>query len=820
MSTRREFLGAAAGAALAPRLVSAADGAAIHFPFDRDLRNEGEWGGAIRAFGPTAAEPLVAVRGGIGVADLTSDWFQVQGGRLLYETPNLRSLESFSVALAFQPLRSGSLCTLLMRLFQWRIYLSTSGFLTVQVYYSPAAAQSLTVGAVRQPGVWYQLALSADRSAGKLYFVFQREGADSPISAGAFQLLADALGPATDRSRQILDIGGNVSGEKLYGYLDNIVLWPRALPEADLRRILADYPPSLREVGLPAAPDLVFIVPRDKEVALPSRSDVCMSSRWWHPRDRTDPHDTLRDLVAFRATRLEWIYDTTASRIQAVKERGLRWISTINGNDAAAGRPLSIRDFDGNFAVYPHMITWKQADGLPPGAGCVNNPGVQKQQFATVEAALANGADGIQYDDWGSNVYVTGVIGDCLCEHCVAKFRAYLASHHRAEELAAWGVASVDDFNYRVFLTQQRGVKSQADYMAFVRKSPPDPLRSAYYRFQISSVRDLLGALQKELKARRTRDGMKPTLAVNAGLLSPSQQSIQGAAADLPDYAVFEGTDESVAGLFMYSKASEALGKISVLSPFPFEVDTARSTIALRYALGQLCLVPYDIWMYTSDVPRYFGAPADYVDLFEFVRAHADLFEGYETVAAVAIAGDAATAQDSRLRPLVERLAYENVPFALAPLGGDHYAAPLDAEWCERLPFVIDLSGRTEVRARFPNARFLRAELTAEDLRRLTVLEVEAPHVLAVVRARGAGGERSAVIHLVNRNFDEAGRVMPLEHFGIRLLQQEFWGKVNRIEWLAPGSKVEALGFQRWGYGLRVSVPRLGAWAVLKIQEA
>jgi hypothetical protein len=100
------------------------------------------------------------------------------------------------------------------------------------------------------------------------------------------------------------------------------------------------------------------------------------------------------------------------------------------------------------------------------------------------------------------------------------------------------------------------------------------------------------------------------------------------------------------------------------------------------------------------------------------------------------------------------------------------------------------------------------------------VLEVEAPHVLAVVRARGAGGERSAVIHLVNRNFDEAGRVMPLEHFGIRLLQQEFWGKVNRIEWLAPGSKVEALGFQRWGYGLRVSVPRLGAWAVLKIQEA
>ncbi len=819
MSTRRQFLLTSAAAALAPRAASGAGGAVIQFPFDRDLRNEGEWGGAIRPFGTAPAEPLVAVRGEKGVADFTRDWFHLQGGRLLYETPNLRALESFSVALAFQPLRLGSVCTLLMLLYQWRIYLSTSGFLTVQVYYSPSAAQSLTVGAVRQPEVWYQLVLSADRGAGKLYFVFQRDGAGAPISAGAFNLLPDALGPATERSRQILDIGGNVSGEKLYGYLDNIILWPHPLPEADLRRVLAEHPPSLREVGVPAAPALIFPVRRNEQAAAPSRSDVCMSSRWWHPRDRNDPHNTLRDLTAFRATRLEWIYDTTASRIQAVKEHGLRWISTINGNDATPGRPLSIRDFEGNFAVYPHMITWKQADGLPPGAGCVNNPGFQKQQFATVDAALSNGADGIQYDDWGSNVYVTSVIGDCLCEHCVAKFRAYLGAHYRSEELAAWGVGSWEEFDYRTFLAEQRGVKSQAGYLAFVRKSPPDPLRSAYYRFQILSVREMLAALQKELKARRTRDGLQPTLAVNAGLLSPSQQSIQGAAADLPDYAVFEGTDESVGGIFLYSKVSEALGKISVLSPFPFLSDTARSTIALRYALGQLCLVPYDIWMYTSDVPRYFGAPADYVDLFDFVRAQPELFDGYETVAAVAIAVDAGKAQDSRLRPLVEKLAYENVPFALAPLGGDYYSPPLDKEWCERLPFVIDLSGRADVRQQFPNARFLSAALTAEDLRRLAVVEVEAPGVLAVVRARRAGGERSVAIHLVNRNFDEAGRVMPLEHFGIRLLQQEFWGRVSRMEWLAPGSKVEALGFQRWGYGLRVSVPWLGAWAVLKIQE-
>lgn len=815
MATRRQFL--LSSVAAAARLTAADSGAAIRLTFDQDLRNEGDWGGAARPFGPAVTDSLVIVRGGAGVADFTADWFHVQGGRLLYESRNLLDLGSFSAALSFQTMRTGTACTLLMRLNQWRVLITASGLLQIQVYYSPSAAQTFPVGAVWQTGVWYQLAFSVDLSARKLHFVFQRLGGDGSASTGAFTLLPEALGPATDRSRQILDIGGNVSGDKLYGYLDNVTLWTRTLAQDDLRPALASAAPSLLRIGLPPQADLIFPIVLDRDTALPRRSDVCMSSRWWHPRDGNDPHDTLRDLAAFRASRLEWIYENRADRIRAVKDRGLRWISTINGNDATPGRPLSIRDFDGNFVVYSHMVTWKQADGLPPGAGCVNNPGFQKQQLETISTALANGADGIQYDDWGSNVYVFGVSGDCLCEHCVAKFRTFLTAHHRREELAAWGVADPATFNYREFLAGQRDVKSQSEYLAFVRKSPADPLRVAYTRFQMFSIRDMLVRLQREIKERRTQDGLRPTLAVNNAIVQPSQQSIQFAAADLPDYYVFEGSDESVVGIFMYSKISEALGKVSVMSPFPYEPHITRSSIALRYALGQLCLAPYDIWMHTSDVPRYFGTAEQYGDLFDFVRANEDLFDRYETVATVGITVDTAKAPDSRLRPLVEKLAYESIPFILIPLGSDFFTPSVNEEWFSRLPFVIDLSGRAEVKQKFSHSRFLRASPSADELRLLSVVQVEAPDVLAVVRGRQDGAERSLLVHLINRNFDQAGRTVELEQFGVRLLQPEFWGEPRHVELLAPSAGTEMLQLRGLGRDRRVVVPRLGSWAVLKI---
>jgi hypothetical protein len=812
---RRTFLTAAG---LAPLAASAAEAAPVaRFPFDVDFRNTGEWGGSITTFGPAPGEPLLEQRDGSGVVDFTRDWFQVQGGRLLYDNPKIVEMDSFAASFCFHPRRIGASATLLTRLSQWSVYLTPTGILTVRTYYSRTATQSLVVSSVALLDTWYQIAISFDRPALRLHFAFRHFGSGEPAKTGSFILVPGTMGPETDRTRRLLDFGATVGAEKFYGYMDNAVLWDRVMTPAELAARLDADAPSIQRIGLGGFDRYLMPLERDAQIALPNRSDVCMSSRWWHPQGASDSNDTMRDLRAFGATRLEWIYDSTAPHIRQVKDAGIRYIATINGNDSTPGRRLSVRDFAGEWAGYSWMITFRQADGLPPGAGCVNNPGFRDQQVRGIREALANGADGIQYDDWASNYGVFFSAGECLCEYCIAKFRTYLRDNRTPDELAAWSLGDLSVFDYRRYLSERKGIASQTAYLQFARSSPTDPLHAVYNRFQIASIRENLAALRDMVYAERLPDGRRPTLAVNSSVTQATQRAIAFAAADVPSYPVFEGSEDTVPGLIFYAKVLESLQKIGVMSPFPFVTDKTRSDIALRYAFGQLCLVPYDVWMQTSDLPRAYGTPAEYGDLFHFVREHAEMFDRMETVATVGIAIDTAKAEHGRLRPLMSALGEAAVPFVLLPFGRDYFAPAVPDGWKRRLPYLIDLSGLAEASRQFPNARLLSSNLTAEEMARIALVQIEAQGVVGSVRGSVADGHKTIAIHLVNRNLDEFGRVTPIEGFGVRLLQPEFWGDIGAVQALSPGAPAERAGIDRWGRGFRVTVPSVKTWTVLRI---
>jgi hypothetical protein len=811
--SRREFLAAATAASLP---AAAAAPPVFRCDFDEDLRNSGAWGGAVIPFGPTPAEPLLEQREGRGVADFTRDWFQVKGGRLLYDNARIAAMDSFAAALSFNPLRLAGLTTLLMRLNQWRILIASDGMLTVQVYYSRAAFQSFPVAAISLTDTWYQLGISFDRAASGLHFAFGIAGS-APVRTGTFKTLPATMGPETDRTRRLLDLGGNVTGEKLYGYMDNVLVWDAPSGPEQLAEALTSSPPSIARVELPGFDRLLMPLARDPQLALPLRSDVCMSSRWWRPQNARDPNDTMRDLAAFGATRLEWIYDSAPANIRQVTAAGIRFISTINATDTTAGRTLSARDFTGAFAGFSWMATWTQPDGLPPGASCVNNPRFRAQQEAAIRTAVANGAGGIQFDDWESNLSVSYSSGDCLCEFCVEKFRSHLRDQYSRDELQSLGVFDAASFDYKAFLAAGKGVSTQDEYLQFCRRSPQDVLGKVYRRFQMQSVRDLLTALREFLAGQQPGDGSKPTIAVNNSITSLTQQNINFAAAEIPSYLVFEASDESFGGIVFASKASEALQKVSVASPFPYLAGKTRSDIALRYALGQLCLVPYDIWMRTSDLPRAFGTTAEYGDLFRFVRANRDLFDASETVAAVGIAIDTSRPQDARLRPLMERLAEAAVPFVLLPRGRDLFEPSVPETWRQRLPYVIDLSGLADTGALFPNARPLSPSLPVEEMNRLKVLLVEAPGIAATVRGFTARDRQTAVVHLVNRNLDEYGRAVPVEPCAVRLLQSSFWGRIASIDAFSPEGS-QRIEMRNAGRDLRVIVPSVQLWTVLRVE--
>jgi hypothetical protein len=793
---RRNFLAALAAAPAAP--LSAAGDAVVRLGFDKGFENAGAWGGAASLTGPAPAEPLIDQREGAGVLDATRAWLHAGAGRVAYTNPKIAALDDFSAAVWFRPARRGA-GTLLNRTGQWRIVINSYGALTANLHHTPLATQRLDITSIAVEDVWYRVAIAFDRKAGKLHFHFRQLGGRSV--AGSFTLLANVLGAATDRTRDRLDIGSNAGADRFFGYLDNVALWDRALSPEELAAEAAAEAPSVRDVGLESFSRYLAPLEREAGAALPARSDVCLSSRWWHPARKGDPHDTLVDMRAFGVTRLEWVYDNSPAHIDLAHQAGARFIATINGNDAASGRPHSVRDFDGKWAGFSWMAAWKDAEGLPPGAGCVNNPGFGEHLLSGVRKALDAGADGIQYDDWAANASVFSSAGDCLCEHCLARFREWPGNPQKVD--------------YKRYLAAQ-GVAAQMDYLKFTRRSPMDPMHALYRRFQLQSIRDSLLRVRGAVAAARLKDRRRPTLAVNASLVQFSQDSLPFACGDAPDYQVFEGSEDSVEGVFFAAKAAEALQKISVMSPFPFVKDKTRANIALRYALGQLCLVPYDIWMRTTDQPRAFGTTAEYGDLFAFVRANAALFDGMETVATVGIAVDTGKPEPPRLKPLLAALAQAGAPFVLAPAGRGAFTASTPALWKRRLPYLIDLAGLADARGEFPNARLLSAALTPEEMARVAVLQVEAPQVVGVVRGRSEGG-RALAIHLVNYNFDESGASAPVAQVGVRLLQAGFWGAIRSAELLAPGAAPRRLPVERFARGWRLVVPSVGAWAVLRI---
>lgn len=67
------------------------------------------------------------------------------------------------------------------------------------------------------------------------------------------------------------------------------------------------------------------------------------------------------------------------------------------------------------------------------------------------------------------------------------------------------------------------------------------------------------------------------------------------------------------------------------------DVGLTRFTFATAYALGANMLGPWDVYLPAPSAPRYWGAATDFVDLFEYVRGNAGMFDD----AATAIANDA-----------------------------------------------------------------------------------------------------------------------------------------------------------------------------------
>jgi hypothetical protein len=356
----------------------------------------------------------------------------------------------------------------------------------------------------------------------------------------------------------------------------------------------------------------------DRPAGAPAFSDVLFSSRWKHPRNASDPHDTFAAAKAFHATQFVWVYTSDSAFIGKAKSLGYGFQCTLNSvvSDWPEGgkRRGRITALDASLITAPWMRAWKSAEW-----GCCNHPDWRASYIAHASAALSAGADSLQMDDPTLNLAATRW-GGCFCDSCIAGFRSYLQEKFSGSELAELGIEEIDRFNYREHLIA-RGAPS-GDALA---NWDSDPLRKHFIEFQSQSVEAFYADMRKRidhLAGRRV-----PMSCNNYG---GSWNGIYS----LFDFGIAELNEQTARPATMVDQLRRAreLGKAQVFTLVSEDVALTRKVIGTLYALGSHLIVPWDVYLRSTPEgsDRFYGQPEDFADLFEFVRTNEAAFDDYE----------------------------------------------------------------------------------------------------------------------------------------------------------------------------------------------
>lgn len=309
-----------------------------------------------------------------------------------------------------------------------------------------------------------------------------------------------------------------------------------------------------------------------RPAGFPRPSDVCFSSRWRHPSNAKDPHDTFRAAAGFHATGFYWISGDSKAWFEEIKRRGYPfqgWLSTILpdklfGNTRQQGRILNER---GDLVTGPWMRAFKG------WWGCLNSPEYRAVYLDYVKMYIDAGADSLQMDDPGEN-YTAIQWGGCYCPHC-------------REKAARLG------------------------------KTPPE--------IQKESTEEFYRWIRREIDAYA---GRHVPFSCNS---HPGDKYFFDFAFD---FGLAELADAHARPEALYHAVRDAQrrGKAQMFTYVSTSLERTRAVIALAYACGTQVLVPWDVYIATG-APRYFGKPEEYADLYGFARAAAGYLDGYEDAA-------------------------------------------------------------------------------------------------------------------------------------------------------------------------------------------
>lgn len=386
---------------------------------------------------------------------------------------------------------------------------------------------------------------------------------------------------------------------------------------------------------------------RELPPGAPRYADVSFSSR--QPRPKTPPYrETFEAAWLFHATRFDWVNSVDNNFVSMVHDGGYSFLSlSVGGSDQ--------KDPDGiNFLVGRQETPKGAILGVPhldykdpqPAYGCVNKPDWREIVWKSwVKQCLDAGADGIQHA--GAEINGNSVTkGGCYCDYCVAGFRHYLETNATYAQLMDWGITDISTFSFRDYVNSVgNGVTFDDDDGRY--QGVPQELHDLFVQFQKKSTEQFHIEMHQFINQYA---GRYVPYSCNNGSTQNWEPHLRPFDFGYSELQTKWAYPENLWARFLEARN---LGKAQVVSaPKPtssIDVDEyrrlTRKVIAITYAMGGHTSAPWDVYM-PSPMPRYYGEPEEYADLYGFIRASVQYLNGYEDAAAIG-AADPVNPRDS-----------------------------------------------------------------------------------------------------------------------------------------------------------------------------
>ena len=366
--------------------------------------------------------------------------------------------------------------------------------------------------------------------------------------------------------------------------------------------------------------------PRVMPDGAPKASDVIMRSLTLRVAKGKNSCDTFQALSDFHVTRLEWAYIRNPDFIAKACASGRVFGGAASSALSHVAKTEGGLDYEDlacvNLNGVPVIPTWKRA-WRPPGNlwMCANNPAVERCYVEYLKSCLDAGAQVMQRDEPGGNENAVSW-GGCFCDHCMRAFRGYLAKNAMAEKLK---IGDIDTFDYRDLLRRD-GAPVGDDF----RRFDGGDLKQLFVQFQIDAT---VAFHHRTRRALNECVGRRVAMSCNNGCRrwTPIELEFDWCFGELsyrhakPDFvhgAMQQATEQGRCQVITMPKKSNH-------DDLDAWQRLTRQSIAMAYACGGHCMVPWDVYM-PGDAPRYFGTPEQYADLFGFVRASSQYLDGYE----------------------------------------------------------------------------------------------------------------------------------------------------------------------------------------------